>query len=818
MAVSLQRSDDQLELMLLLEDGTVLVGEDAIAAHLDERFAGPVETEGRPVASAKARRPRRKKPAPPTSVAARGAELPALAEAKLSAPRVQSTIVQRPRVLRALDAGEGMALTLVSAPPGYGKTTAVRDWCASRETSLAWVTLDAGDNDPVRLWTYVATAVDRVRSGLGRSALQQLSRNDVSIETVIDEVTNGIGALRDDLVIVLDDVQTVTDEACLASIAYCIDRLPATARLVLITRVDPGLRLERVRVRGDLAELRATDLAFTCPEARELVVERGDLDLSAEEIALLHERTEGWAAALFLATLWLRTVDDPGRAVRDFGGDQRFVAEYLSREVLDSLGDDVRSFLLRASVLGRCTAELCDAVFDRRDSASVLRELGRSNLFVVRLEHGGWFRVHSLFAEFAGFRLAADDPGAAVEIHRRAAGWLLSRGLPVEAAEHARATGDDELVAELLAEHHLALIKDGRAQTLISWVRALPEETLLGHPDVIVAAATATTMIGQSALERRRLLRLANRAQTERPECFGPYAEAVASMVRAVAVDGDVGRAVRDGRRAVELAEAAADDVLVSALAGYARALYFAGRLDEAWAAAMRAIEHPDAERRAPGHAHARCTLALIAADRGRLASARTHAEKAKAIVGELGSSRSWLGANVAAALGCLLAAEGELAEAEHELAFAERLFQDEVATLHHAWLLVLLAQVRARRGRVDEAQTTLLAAADSMAELGDTGSMPALFAGVAGELEQARARARSGEILDAPSEAEAAVLRLLASDLSARQIAATLFLSLNTVRTHTRAIYRKLGVNSRAEAVARADVLGLLDEAQSSM
>lgn len=743
---------------------------------------------------------------------------PPLAEAKLAPPRQQVEIVQRPRILRALDAGEGAALTLVSAPAGYGKTTAVRAWCASRQTAPAWVTLDAGDNDPVRLWTYVATAVDRVRGGLGRDALQRLRVPGGAIEIAIDELANGIAAFGKELVVVLDDLQTVTDEECLASIDYCLERLPATARLVVITRADPALRLARLRVRGVLAELRASELAFTSSESRELLVDRGGVDLTAHEIKVLHDRTEGWPAALFLAALWLRTVDDPGRAVREFGGDQSFVAEYLSYEVLGSLSDDVRSLLLRASVLGRFTAQLCDAVFDRSDSEPVLVELERTNLFVVRLEHGRWFRVHSLFAEFAESQLASLEPDAAIEIHQRAAEWLRSRGLAVEAAEHALAAGDDELVAQLLVEHHMVLFRTGGFRTLLRWVRALPDDQLLEHPELAAAAATAATMIGQSTLERRRLLQLASRAQTERPAGFSPYVEAIARMVRVVAIDGDVGEAVLEGCRAVELAEAEVDEILVAALGAYAQALYFAGQLDEAWAAGVRAVEHPDIERRAPGHAYARSTLALVAVDRLRLASARIHAEKAKSIVGRVGSSRSWLGANAAAALGSVLAAEGALAEAERELAYAERFFRDEVATVHHAWLLVLLARVRCRRGRLDEARATLRAAREEMTELTDSGRVPLLVAELERELEQATIRASSGEILDPPSEAELAVLRLLGSDLSIREIGAKLFLSPNTVRSHTRASYRKLGVNSRADAVARAGALGLLGQAESPM
>ncbi len=741
---------------------------------------------------------------------------PLLVEAKLQAPGVGGHQVKRSRILRALDAGEGASLTLVAAPAGYGKTTAVRAWCERREGAFAWVTLDEGDNDPVRFWTYVATAVDRVRQGLGRSALQCLSVAGSSIERAVDELMNAIAAYGTGLALVLDDLQTVTDRECLASIDFALRHLPPSARLVVITRADPALGLARLRARGALVELRADELAFTAAEAHELLVERGQVELRAEEIELLVEITEGWPAALVLAGLWLRDVDDPGRAVSGFGGEQRFVVEYLSQEVLASLDDEGRSFLQGASVLGRFTAELCDAVLDRTDSASVLAGLERSNLFIRRLERGGWFRVHALFAEFAVAQLSSQKPGEAARIHQRAAGWLMTQGLPVEAVEHAAAAGDDELVARLLAEYHLPLIRSGLTRTLLRWVRPLPDENVLEHPELAVAAAAAAVQPGHGTIEMRRYLQIVDRAQAERPEQVTPYVEAFALLIRAIAIDGGVAQAVQNGRRAVELAHAASDEILTGALAGYARAHYFAGNLDDAWEVALSVIEHPSIERRVPSHALARATLALVAVERGWLESARGHAEKAKAVVGRIGTSRSWLGANASAALGAVLASEGKLAEAEHELAYAEHYFRDEIATVPHAWLLILLARVRTERGRLDQADATLQAARQALEELGDGGRLPSLADDVEHELGTATARAGSGEMLERPSNAELAVLQLLAGDLSTREIGEHLFVSPNTIRSHTRALYRKLGANSRSDAVARATALGLLERADA--
>jgi LuxR family maltose regulon positive regulatory protein len=737
-----------------------------------------------------------------------------LAEAKLAVPALRR-LVDRRRLRQTLDDGRGATLTLVAAPAGYGKTTAVRAWCESLDAALAWVTLDAGDNDPIRFWTYIATAVDRVRQGLGRAALQQLGVSGSLNEGSIDALMNGLAAFPERVVLVLDDLHEVTEPACLAAIDYALDSLPANAGVVAITRADPALRLAQLRAGGKLKEVRAGELAFTAAEARELLVEHARVDLGEEQIALLTERTEGWPAALVLAGLWLQSVDEPDRAVREFGGSHRFLAEYLSNEVFASLDDDVRSFLQELAVLGRFTAELCEDVLDRPDAASLLTQLEHSNLFLQRLERGGWFRLHSLFAEFAVARLASLEPGAAARIHKRAAAWFSSRGLAVEAIEHAAAAGDHESVAQLLDSYHLLLIRSGATRTLLRWIHTLPEDQLATRPELAVAAATAAMIVGQSTIERRRFLRLAERARAGRPEGPNLYTDVAIRLVRALTIDAGVGQAVLDGRRAVELAEEGADELLTAALASYARALYFAGDLDEAWQAALHVLEHPDAERRPPSHAVARTTLALVAVERG-LPSARGHAEKAKAVVGRIGTSRSWLGANAAASLGAVLAAEGKLAEAEHELSYAEHFFRDEVATVHHTWVLVLLARVGGRRGRLDEAEARLLAARRVLAELADAGRIPALAEDVAEELETLRARAEHGELLEPPTEAELAVLRLLATELSIRQIGEQLFLSPNTIRTHLRALYRKLGAHTRPDAVARATTLGLLDQAQS--
>ncbi|HEY2258283.1 MAG TPA: hypothetical protein VGH45_01145, partial [Solirubrobacteraceae bacterium] len=608
----------------------------------------------------------------------------ALAEAKLAAPRSRDGMVRRPRIVDTLEAGWDAALTLVAAPPGYGKTTGVRAWWASSEAALAWITLDASDKDPARLWTYVATAVDRACDGVGCRALERLRVPGMPIETAVDELMNGVADFGRQLAIVVDDAHTVTDGRCLASIDYAIRRLPANARLIIITRVDPALELGRLRALGGLVEVRSSELSFTSAEARELLVHRGGLRLEDGDIEVLLQRTEGWPAALYLATVWLRSVSDPHRAVGEFTGDHRCLAEYLSHEVLDALGPDTRSVLLRAAVLEKFTVALCDDVLDRSDSAAILTELENSNLLVAQLEHPEWVRIHPLLAQFAAAKLASTEPGVAREIHRRAARWLRSRGLIVEAVEHAASAGDHEVVAELLVEYHLALIWQGNGVTLLRWARTLPDECLMAHAELAVAAASAATLAGHLAPERRRFLQLANRARAERPERFSAYAEASMATARATAVDENVDEAVQEGHRAVVIAQTEADEVLVAALAGLAGALYFRGDLDAAWTAASRAVEHPEAARRVPDYALARSTLALIAADRGRLACARGHAEKTAAIIGMIPNRKSWLGAHAAVALGAVLAGEGELAAAEREFVEAEGFFRDEVATVHH--------------------------------------------------------------------------------------------------------------------------------------
>lgn len=738
--------------------------------------------------------------------------LPPLVESKLLPPRSRTGLVDRPRVVHLLDGADGAALTLLSAPTGYGKTIAVRAWCDERSTAFAWITLDAGDNDPLRLWTYVATAVNRIRDGVGRAALQRLGKAEVAIEFVIDDLANGIGSFGEPLVVVVDELHLVDDTTALSSFEHFIERLPSNARVLALTRTDPPIQLGRHRGRGALVELRAAELAFSVSEAQELLVDRGQIALTGGEVEVLVARTEGWPAGLYLAALWLRGHDNPGEGAREFAGSHRHVVGYLSGEVLEDLDSDMRSFLLRSSVLGRFTAELCDAVLERTDSAETLATIERRNLFLVPLDgHGNWFRYHALFAELLALELAANDPGAAPDLHRRASTWFEERGLIVEAAEHAGLAGDHMFVANLLIRSHLQLHL--RPATFLRWVETLPDEILVEHPLLPAIAAIQAGRAARPPHERRRFLALADRARAEHPERFGPHIDAAVAVTRVGWIDRNLGEALRYGLDAIKALKKSGDPspLFVPLAAGLSHTLYLAGELDEAGGFARAAADHPDAPQREAGYAVALAVLALVAAEQGRVTTARVHVDAAASLIRENGLKTDWVGGIVASALAVVFREEGELSQAEREAETAESIRRTQGACVELAWTLVLSAGIQSRRGRLVEARSTLEEAHEILGELADAGRIGALVAVAEAELADALETAAAGELLEQPTEAELAVLRLLASDLTLNQIANELFLSVNTIKTHRRVLYRKLGVNSRTEAIARAGVLELI-------
>ena len=581
---------------------------------------------------------------------------PPLAEAKLAAPRPRAGIVDRARLRAALDAGAGTRLTLVAAPAGSGKTTAVVDWTfASRRRALASVTLDAGDNDPVRLSACTgrrreprarrarprrAAAARRRRVDRLRRRRPRRTASRRFAERARDRARRPAHAER-------RGMPRVDRRA--------IERLPPHARLVVLSRADPALKIARLRARGALLELRADDLAFTEDEAFELVVRRGGLGLDAREVAVLHRRTEGWPAALFLATLWLRSVDDPRRAVRDFGGDHRFVADYLSTEVLGALDAGLRGFLVRASVLRQFTAELCDDLLDRDDSAATLAELEHVNLFVGRLERGDWYRVHpfSPSTRHSSWHRSSparrpsstgERPGGSARAGSRT---RRSSTPPPPATTRSSRTSWSTTTRSLLRS-------SGGARVLVRRVETLPDAQLVEHPE-LAAGRRLRRGHDRRAHDREEPLPRARR-HSARPDS---YADAVAQTVRChdrrrrlvarrFARVGARSRPRRERRTSSSSARSPRTHMRSTSPARPTRR----GRPRFA-PSSIRS-----AERQPAGHVLARTTLALVAAERGRVASARSHAEQARTIVGRAASSRSWLGANASAALGVVLAAE----------------------------------------------------------------------------------------------------------------------------------------------------------------
>jgi LuxR family maltose regulon positive regulatory protein len=404
---------------------------------------------------------------------------------KLYVPPVRPELVSRTRLVEQLNGVLDRKLALVSAQAGFGKSTLVAEWLSRVEYPYAWLSLDGGDNDPVRFVTYLVAALQKVDEDIGQAALSLLGAPQLPpIESLATLLINDITATPGPFVLVLDDYHAIYAEWIHEAVEFLIVHQPRQLHLVLVTRQDPPLPLPRLRVRGQVVEVCERDLRFTEDEVAGLLNQALGLDLDTNTIAALEARTEGWIAGLQLAALSMqaRTAERIAEFVELFRGSHRHVIDYLAEEVLAQQSPEIRNFLCQTSILGRLSAPLCDAVTGRRDSKELLRQVEQANLFLVPLDdQRQWYRYHHLFADFLRTELDADTQAA---LHRKASHWLAAHDLLPEAVEHAVASGDSDESARVVALASAEAFRAASLVTLEGWLDALPDEVVRGHCDL----------------------------------------------------------------------------------------------------------------------------------------------------------------------------------------------------------------------------------------------------------------------------------------------------------------------------------------------
>jgi LuxR family maltose regulon positive regulatory protein len=434
---------------------------------------------------------------------------------KLYVPRPPAALVVRRRLGDTLTGGLAAELILVSAPAGFGKTAMLADWIRRGSRPAGWLSLDAGDNDPVRFWRHVAAALDRVCPGIAEQVAPLLGPPAPdSFEGPVTALINELADRASDteVLMVLDDYHVIEDGQVHASVRFLLEHRPPGLRLVLASRSDPPLQLSRLRARGQLAELRAADLRFTVDEAAALLSRAVGADLPGGLVAALSGRTEGWAVGLHLAGLSLRGHDNAADFVAAFSGSNRHVLDYLAAEVLDRQPAEMREFLLETSVLGRLSGELCDAVTGRTGGQAMLEAVERAGLFLTPVDEvRGWWRYHPLFADLLRARLREDRLAALPDLHSAAAAWFEGRGLVHEAIEHALAAGHADWAAGMIERNFDTMLNRAEGAMAYRWVAALPAGMVASRPRLGLAQAVWMMLRGGLA-EAEQLLADAERA------------------------------------------------------------------------------------------------------------------------------------------------------------------------------------------------------------------------------------------------------------------------------------------------------------------
>ncbi len=671
---------------------------------------------------------------------------------KLHVPPPRADLLSRPRLVHRLDEGLRMdrRLTLVSAPAGYGKTTLLSAWASERvgpsggERSVAWLSLDAEDSDPVRFWTYLVAALQQVEPEIGQGLTDALrSPQGPPFEAFLTPLINQIAGLPHGLLLVLDDYHLITHAAIHEGLVFLLDHLPNTIHLIIASRADPPLPLARLRGRRELTELRQADLQFTLDEAAAFLKRVVGVDLSSEEVAMLDERTEGWITGLQLAAHSMRGRDDVSGFLSAFAGSHRYVLDYLTEEVLQRQPEGIRAFLLHTSVLDRLSGPLCDAVlgisravderessnrplaylpspfvpesiahsFDgssaalRTSSQALLEHLEANNLFVVPLDdQRTWYRYHRLFADLLRARLEDLYPDRVPELHQRASAWYEREGMLDSAMKHALAADDAAEAARIVEIHGRSLLLRGELTTLLGWIESLPEEKIQASAPISVTHAWALLLTGQLGGVEPRLQQVERIVASDSP-LLGDVA-AIRAYV--TSQHGDVARTIDLGQKALErlpLSKLAERAVVHFVLGG-------ADLLKGDVPAAEEAMSRAATVGREGGNLHlalpALNSLAGIQLSRGDLRRAKATAQEAVALVTGADGQPLPIAAGAVSALAELAYEWNKLDEALAQARQGVELARlwGNADTLGFAHLT--LAEVLVALGRLDQTRDTL--------------------------------------------------------------------------------------------------------------
>lgn len=734
---------------------------------------------------------------------------------KLYIPPSPARTVPRPNLMQHLDDGLHGKLTLVSAGAGFGKTTLVSAWVHHLARPVAWLSLDERDSDVGRFVTYVVAALQTLAPSVGEDVLHMLqSPQPPPTEFLLTHLLNALAAMTNPFLLVLDDYHTVDSADVDAVLAFILDHMPPHMHMVIATRQDPALPLARLRARGQLNELRVKQLRFSHDETAQFLNEIMGLQLTADDIAALESRTEGWVAGLQLAALSLRGQSDSAAFIASFTGNHRFVLDYLIEEVLQHQPEAIQQFLLQTAILDRFCAPLCDALLPNANSAAILGTLEQANLFLIPLDsQRQWYRYHHLFGDLLRQRLQQTLSADALNaLHQRASQWYEQNGFTLDAFQHATAAHDLSRAATLLENDDTPLYLSSDATAILRWFDGLPADVLHANPNLLMAYALTLTVNGHQIDRVPNMLRAleSGLAQAESESQRQDLMGGVAVMRAMLALPRqDLDAMLTESQQALALLDESR--VAMRTLAAWVNGMahQFRGENEaakHAYTDTLAMIRHTDNIMVAI--ASHTCMGQLHEAD-NQLAQAEASFQHVLDVVGNppwpttceahFGLARIHYQRND-------LKQSRDYSQRAYDL--AQHIENTDTVILCAVWL----ARIDRAEGQWQQAQTHLNDARRLAHERQFDHVLP-MIDEEQSALHAKTAPPRSAQPLIEPlSDRELEILRLIALGLSNGNIGERLFLALDTVKGHNRRIFAKLQVKRRTEAVARARELGLID------